>query len=235
MAISFVDAQLTNPPGTNANITGNMPVGTQAGDLLICFCSENKAATITDPGGSWILLDGPISETAQTSKTYYLISSGSDTAPTASSATTGQWRMDIAAYRGVDNTTPFIAHGGQVEAGSTATHSAPALTNTDSNAWGVFAAAFRQVATPSSWTPGAGLTERTDADTGVAGTGNMAQCFCDSNGPVATGSVTYSATGSASSAQATMWAAFLTPAAVASVTKQIKAPTNRARFRAANW
>lgn len=226
MAISFVNVATTNPPGTNASITPNLPTFI-AGDLLIAYVSENKGGiVVTDTLGSWTVIDGPIAETAMTTKVYYLVSvTGSESAPTVSSDTTGQWCATVASYRGVDGTTPFIDHAGQVESGGSGTtsHSAPSITNTDANAWGVFAACFRQVATPTSWTPGSGLTERADLDIGIAGTTNMTVTHCDSNGTVATGAVTYSATSSSGSAQATMWAAFLKPAAGGSNVSQTPA------------
>lgn len=223
MAISFVGAALSNPAGTSTSITATLPSGIAVGDLMVLSVAENKAPiVVTDPGDNWILLDGPTVETAATQVIYYKIATvtGGGTAPTVTSDTTGNWRADVAVYRGTDTTTPFIAHGAQVEPGGSATtvHSAPTLTNTVSGAWGLFAAAFRQVATPTSWTPGAGLTERLDADTGVAGTANLAQCWDDSNGTVAVGNVTYSATSSSGSAQAMMWAGLIQPPAVQNYT-----------------
>lgn len=76
-------------------------------------------------------------------------------------------------------------------------------------AWAVYFGAARQVATPLTWTPPTGFTERQDADSGLSSTAKLAATLADSNAVVTTGTYTYTGTTSGASPQATAWAAFL--------------------------
>lgn len=224
MAIAFGTVGVANS-GSVSNSTSQaatMPATFSAGDLLICFVGriQDYVLTSSTPTG-WTFLrniiDSGTAPAAAHVDIYYKIAAGGDSAPTFTTGTATRWLVYIASYSGVDSTTPFLTESGQVEsgAGTTTVHSAPALTNTNASAWGIFYYMARQVATPVTSTPGTGLTERADTENGVALTNNGFSELADSNGPVATGSTTYSATSSGGTAIASMWAAFLTPATAA--------------------
>lgn len=211
MAISFVNVGTTNAPGANITVNATMPASTASGDILILDASINKATTFTTPSG-WTLLDS-MDETAMIHRICWKVATGSDSDPTCDFGVTGQIITHIAAYRGVDNSTPFIAHAGTNNTGSSSVNcAAPSITNTDAGAWAVGSYSARQIVTPSSFTPPSGMTERADVDSGNGTSANMASCFDDTNGTVGTGSVTYTAVYSGSTAQSTSWAAFLLPA-----------------------
>lgn len=204
--------------GTGTAITTALPAGVAANDVLILEVGDGLDPTaITTPAG-WTLqrrtVDAGTAPAEAAISAFWKAAGSSETAPSLTASVATRWHTLIRAFRGVDNTNPFITENGIAEAGASTTtvHSAPALTNTDAGAWGIFSVCSRQVATPYTFTPGTGLTERVDQDTGVASTTNTAFEASDTNGPVATGSVTYSATGSAGSGIAAMWAALLRPA-----------------------
>jgi PKD repeat protein len=204
---------------TPVSMTATLPSGIAAGDVLILSAADGlDPGTITDPPG-WTLVE----RTADTGTApaeagvniWWKAATGSDTAPVINCSSTGsRWIVTCAAYRGVDNTNPFIAEAGAAETGgsSTTTHTAPALTNTVTGAWGVFALSSRQNATPYTVTAGAGLTTRVSQDLGNTNTTNTVGYWADSAGSVATGTVTYSAVGSSGSAITAMWAGLLRPA-----------------------
>jgi hypothetical protein len=245
VAISRVATSGTTPgAGTAvATITATTPTGATTGDLLIVAATNSSGTLRTWSAGSytgWTIAED-MTETNQICRVIYRIldGTGADAPPAMATSSTGQMVAVAGAYRGVDPVTPFIAESGQIEPATATSHSAPALTNTDVNAWGVLVGSSSRNVTPMTWTPGAGLTELQDLDSGLAGTTNATMTWCDTNGVVgSTGAITYSATTSgAAVGQAEMWAAFLTPAAAGgTTTKQTnQAVQNRARFRASFW
>lgn len=233
MSISFVGStsSATAAGATSTTVTPSIPAGVAASDVLILALADGAdPATLTGPAG-WTQVDSVIdtgTAPAEARMTvWWKVATGSDTAPTVTAGSSTRWVAMLMAYRGVDNVTPFIDHSGQAESGgsSTTVHTAPTITNTDAGAWGLYALASRQVATPYSATPGTGLTERIDQEVGNAGTTNTLGYWADSNGTVATGSVTYSATGSAGSAFAAIWAGLLKPSTAGSDTTAPSVPT----------
>lgn len=226
MAISYVGSAAAIAGGgansTVNNATATLPSGLASGDLLLLFVDRTNDFALTSgtPAGYSFLrniLDVNTTPSAAQTDIYYKICTGSETTTgpnfTASSQT--RWIIHAAAYRGVNTTTPFIVQNGQGEAGTSATHAAPAITNTNASAWAVFHALTRGSATPQSWTPPTGFTERLDTDAAVAGTTNLYAITADSNAVVATGANTYSATATSSASAATAWAAYLNPIAAA--------------------
>lgn len=184
----------------------------EADDLLLVQVVEpTTTPTVTVPPAGYTLLRD-LSDTQHT-LIYYRVATGDASDDFSMTWSSGaRWTAISGAYRGVDTSSPFIAEDGMNEPGSGTSHSAPAITNTDTHAVGVFLADWRGTATPISWTPPAGMTERQDVDGGVASTANHVSTLADTDGTVGTGAVTYTGTSSASSSSATMWAAFLRPA-----------------------
>lgn len=214
-------ANQTTDSTTSPSVTSTIPAGIQAGDFCILCITQNRDTTVVTPPTGWTFLRRVQDTTTAKMDLYTRISDGSGITATTTfsqpTAVAAALISHVVAYRGVDTTNPFIAENGVAE-GSTAVsvHSAPALTNTDSGAWGVLNVMMRGVPSPASFTAGAGITELLDTDGGL-GTGNNAVAFTgDTNGGVATGSQTFSATSSATTAIGNMWAALLRPAAASS-------------------
>jgi hypothetical protein len=238
VAISWVAAGTAVSVNTTT-ATSNMPTGWAAGDLLIWFLDSNQDSTqtATTPSG-WTLLrstsDVGASPVGSTMKIFWKIAATGDTAPSSTLSPAAQNMSQIVAYRGVDRGSPFLTENAIAEAGAgtTTVHSAPALTNTDPAAWGIFHATNRGNASPATWTPGTGLTERTDVESSLGTSANVASETSDTNGPAAVGSATYSGTSSSGTAIATMWAAFLRPA---KNPRPVAAPTTVAAISSASW
>lgn len=220
--ISHVGTAATKITGTGVGtaITTALPAGTAAGDVLVLEVGDGLDPTaITTPAG-WTLLRRIVDVAGTTEAAisiWWKTATGSESAPSLTASVATRWHTVIRAFRGVNTTSPFIAEDGAAETGSSTTtvHSAPALTNTDAGAWGLLALCSRGVATPYTATPGAGLTERVDQETGNPNTVNTMYWAGDSAGSVAVGALTFSATGSSGSALAAMWAGLLRPAATA--------------------
>ena len=213
MAVTYVASSVgsSGTVTTNLNATVGFPAGITPGDLLLLFAAHNQQAAMTTPAG-WTLVRTLTDSTTLRTSVYRRFYQPGDTAPVVVMGATGAWLCDLVAYRGVNTTSPFIAEDGQQEPGvGLATHTSPTLTNTDAAAWLVGRIVSRSPATPQSWTPGSGLTERIDHESGISGAGNLIATTVDSAGVVATGSVAASATMTATSAVATMWAGLLRP------------------------
>ena len=246
MAISRVGAvaNQTTDSTLTPSVISTIPAGIQSGDFCILALSVNRDVTVTQAPAGWAFLRRVEDTTTSKFDLYTRVSSGEGiTATTTYSQPTAvacALISHVVAYRGVDTSTPFIAEAGTNETGtSVATHSAPTLTNTDAGAWGVFEAAVR-LAGPTSWTVGAGLTELLDTDGGLATGNNLVALTADSNGPVPTGSVTYSGTNPAGSSLGVMWAGLLRPAAAAdtiapSVPGSVKATANGPTQATVSW
>lgn len=215
MAITRVGTTITTTvPAGSTGITPTSPAGVIAGDVIIVAASVSRVSTTfsTSSYPGWVVADD-LTETAMVTRVMWRVADGTavDDPPLMSfTSSPGSAVATVAAYRGVDTASgPLLAHAGQVAASSQTSHPAPTLTNTDAGAWGVYAGHARQVATPLTWTAGAGLLELEDADNGASNLTNVGAIWADSNGTVATGAVTYSATTSATTAQSSAWAALL--------------------------
>lgn len=219
MAISRVDTTSVANQSVLTH-TAPTPVGVAAGDLLIVATSASLATLPVWTASSytgWTIAED-LSESSMLTRILYRIADGTsaDNPPAVATNASAHRVSQAGAYRGVDTASPFIAEAGTVHVSTTAAtaHAAPAISNTDAAAWAVFLGAARQVATPLTWTPPTGLVEQEDQDTALATTNNTAATWADSNGAtLATGSITYTGTTSATTAQANVWAAFLKPAA----------------------
>lgn len=226
MAISFVgsaSAQTGTGAPSTTSIIATLPTGIQSGDFIILAVNRslNYPIAATPTGWTWLenVIDSGTAPSAATTDVYYRLATGTETTtgPTFSTATATRFITTAAVYRGVDSTSPFIDHGGQVTTSTTANRVGPALTNTNVNAWGVYLTNIRNVATPVTFTPPAGLTERLLVDIGGStNTGvnsNMACEWADTAGPAgSTGSITYTGTSSPTTTIGIVWAAFLTVA-----------------------
>jgi hypothetical protein len=233
MAISRVDTVTTTTSSTATTITPTAATGVASGDLLIVVCTASRAAAVFSAASytGWTILHDQNSDSYNT-RVLTRIADGSAADAPPQMDYTGATAAAIAiaaAYRGVDTTTPFIAESlvNYTTAGTLV--NGPSLTNTDAAAWGVFWAGARSTiptAPPVSWTPGSGLLELEDSDTGLTNANDCPNTWCDSNGTVATGSVTYSATLSESEARSRAWSGLLKPAVVGGGTDYTASPAD---------
>jgi len=222
LAISFVGAAASTAGAvTIATSTSavTLPSGLASGDLLIIAVHRTHDYPLTSatPTGYTFLrniIDAGTTPNAAQSDIYYKVCTGSEgtSGPTFTTATATRWVVHAAAYRGASTTTPLTAESGQGHTTpSSTTHDAPTITNSNSAGWAVYAGGARGTASPVSWTPPIGMTERLDTDLAVANTSNVWATWADSAGTVATGSATYSGTTSGATPTATAWAAFINP------------------------
>jgi hypothetical protein len=219
MAISRVGSAATTvaTTGTSSGAVA-LPAGIASGDILILFVrrTADYALTSTNPPTGYTFLrttsDGTSPNNAHVD-IFWRACNGSEgtSGPTFTTGTGTRWLVHSLVYRGVDNTTPFIAENGQIKSGSSTSIPAPSITNTDANAWGVYAGACRD--NPGvTWTAPSGMTEIRETDVGAGSSVNLIGELADTNGTVGTGAVVYTATTSTAQANATCWAAFLKPA-----------------------
>lgn len=209
MAIAFV-AATGQTAGTNSPST-TPPSGFSADNLLILAFSDPVSRTVTTDFAGYTFVREVTDGTTWRTRYYTRIAQAGDTTVTAAMSGSGRWVTQQVAYSGVDTTAPLLVEDGQAQASTSDVFSAPAITNSDANAWAVYHGGVRGI-TGGSWTPGAGLTERIDTD-GTLTAANVTAEFADSDGPVTIGAHTYSGTASQpTSGIGDAWAAYLKPA-----------------------
>lgn len=197
----------TDSSGTVTSKAFNTPSAAVAGDLLVASLSY-KTPGLSDiantaPSG-WTKIPGELFDVATTTGSHLAVAvkaaaGGTESGTWGFASAPAGMVISVLAYSGADTTIdtangvyPFEKYGYKVEAGgsSTTTHTAPALTPTVAGSWGFAAFASRASET---WTPGTGLTER--SDTRAATSAQATLETNDSNGAIATGSpITYSST-----------------------------------------
>ncbi len=143
------------------SIVVSKPAGVVTNDVLIAAVTVDQTPTISPPAG-WTLVRSDANGTIQTQAIYWHAAGGSEPATytftfggAVNSAVAG-----IAAYSGVNTTTPIDVSSGQANATSTSV-TAPSVTTTVANAMivGIFG-----LDNDASFTPPAGMTERWDVD-----------------------------------------------------------------------
>jgi RHS repeat-associated protein len=135
------------------------PAGVVTNDVLVAGITMRGAPTITAPSG-WTLVRSDASGSTVTQAVYRKVAGGSE--PASYTWTFGA-PIDgvvgaIAAYSGVNTTTPIDVSGGQANASSTSV-TAPSVTTTVTNTKLV---GFFGTADDATFTAPSGMTERTD-------------------------------------------------------------------------
>ncbi|MFG2045167.1 hypothetical protein [Dactylosporangium sp. NPDC048998] len=224
VALRGTPVNTTDSTGSVVSKTFNTPSAAVAGDLLVASLSY-KTPGLSDiantaPTG-WTKIPGELFDVATTTGSHLVVAVKAAVGGTES----GTWGfasapaglvISVLAYSGADTTIntangvyPFEKYGYKVEAGgsNTTTHTAPAFTPTVAGSWGFAAFASRA---SEIWTPGAGLTER--SDTRAATSAQATLETNDSNGVIATGSpITYSSTESGGTSVQVSFAANIKP------------------------
>jgi hypothetical protein len=219
--VSYVSSSIVAAQ-TVPNQTAGALTGVQPGDFLLigtCASLATQPVWTTTTFTGWTT---QINTSVTSMPVLYLwrIADGTsaDNPPTIATNANAHRVTVAGAWRGVDNTNPFIASNGQGETVSQTSQPTPSLTNTDPAAWAIYLSFARQVATPLTWSPTAGnpvTTERQDKDVALAQTNNAAGCLYDSNGVVAAQTVALAASTSAATSRVYAWGAFLRPASAA--------------------
>jgi hypothetical protein len=161
------------------SLTLTPPATTQAGDVMVAqVANRDGASTLTPPAG-WTLVSRT-SATTVTSAIYWKVATASESAVTWTLASANvQMVGGIAAYSGVNTTSPVHTSGFATGQGTTAT--APSVTTTVANTMLVHTIIKRQEAlaapagTTARWSltsgTGSGMAGATAADVLFAGTG----------------------------------------------------------------
>jgi hypothetical protein len=200
VTISFVAAGISSRTTGGTTLAMTLPAGLAADDLLIAFLQFGDNVTLTVPTGwsqfSW----SPVLD-ATTAKLHvlYKVAVAGEAAPTVSWVTNAKPIFQCLAWRGVDTATPFEASNGALQSASASTIPTPSVNNTGAgDEWAVTFHGYRTSATAdkgATFTPPAGLTERADSNISAAGSAPWLVCeTTDSNGAVAAGSHSYTAT-----------------------------------------
>jgi MSHA biogenesis protein MshQ len=159
MPITFVAAS-SAAAVASTSITVPVPAGVTTGDFLIASIAVRGNPTVNAPAG-WTLIRSDANGSTMRLSTFRRFVTTTEPAThvftftkssTASSA-------GIAAYRGVDPTTPVDVHGGQVTTKAGTKLTAPTVTATvaGTKLISVFGSAIDATATPPT-----GMTERYD-------------------------------------------------------------------------
>jgi len=139
---------------TAATLSVNKPAATVSGDLMIASIAVRSAAvTITPPSG-WTLVRRTDNSPEASLSVYYKIATASEPSSYTFATSTGMsaaaW---IAAYSGVNQTTPVDTDKGQFVVTSSTTYNAPGITTTYANDVVLFTiGAFDQGTSGDTWT-----------------------------------------------------------------------------------
>ena len=209
-AIGFRVGATASVNATNAKIT--VPAAVQAGDVMVLFVTSNSANAVTaDPAG-WTFV-GERQDGAPDLRTrlYDKVATGTDAGSTVTVTYSAANKEDLqlAAYTGVDPTTPISAFASAGEGSSRAGHTTPGATVTLNGSWVVSYWTDKSTAT-TSWTVPGTLSVR--GQTAGSGSGHLTSVLADTNAGVTPGaSAGVTATASSASAKATMWTVVLAP------------------------
>jgi myo-inositol-hexaphosphate 3-phosphohydrolase/PKD repeat protein len=209
-SISFVGQATRNANSTA--FTVNVPAAVQSGDQLLLFASAGSTSTLTGPGAGWTQVGRQVD--GSTATTVWRRTAAAGDAGTSVRVATGSTftkvGLTLAAYRGVDPTSPLVSINGAAEPGSTASHTTPLVPNGATGArrvsyWSDKSGATTQWSAPSS--------ETVRATTFGSGGGRIGTLLSDlptpltAGTPASTGGLTAAANSSTSTA--TTWTILL--------------------------
>jgi PKD repeat protein len=187
-----------------------VPAAVHSGDVMLLLASSNSVSAVTTDPAGWTFISQRTSGAPDLStRLYEKVATGSDPGSQVSLtyAAAGKVDLTIAAYSGVDPTTPIASFASAGETVSRAAHATPGGTVASTNSWVVSYWADKSSAT-TGWTAPAGQTQRS-LSVG-SGSGLVTSLLADSGAAVSTGpSNALTATASAASAKATMWTIIL--------------------------
>ncbi len=215
--MAFVGSAVASRTSGATSLPLALPSGYQSGDLLVAWMSFPDNTSGLSGMSGWTefpwspLVDG----TTWNVHCFYKIAAASETAPTISWTTKSKPVVEISDWRGVNQSSPFVASAGAVDSSSSVDVVGPTLANATPGAWAVAMFSIRTSYSADKSTsyanlvPG-GLSKRVDANTGAASSAPWAAAaMADSNGPASTGTLQYTGDTTASKATSHKTAALL--------------------------
>ena len=180
--VAFVGANSTNGNRQNANVP--MPAGVAAGDTLVAFFTANTLTpTYTAPAG-WTLLETKDGN-GIAARAWTKTAVANEPAFTVTATAFAKSDLTVAAYRGLNGTTPIAASASKTDDAAGAAHISPAVTAADTTSWLVTYWADKSTDT-TGFTAPANQTVRRALAT-VSSSGHITSVLVDGNGPVASG------------------------------------------------
>ena len=187
-----------------------VPAAVQAGDVMLLFASGNSASTVTSNPAGWTLVGERTSGAPDLrTRLYEKVATGADPGSQVSLTYSASTKVDLvlAAYDGVDSTTPIASFAAAGETTSRAAHTTPGAVVGQADSWVVSYWADKSSAT-TTWAAPAAQVQRS-LSVGTS-TGRVTSLLTDSGAVVATGpSAGLTATADSASAKATMWTVVL--------------------------
>lgn len=167
---SYRDASSTGS-GTTATFTCNKPSATASGDILVCFHAAD-AGTLSEMGAptggaTWNLLASRIRDdgTGAGTKVWWKVAGGSEPSTYGLTQNSGaDGSVSIIAVQDGATSTPVVAQSGSNV--STSSCTTPSTTPTGSDDFEIRCVALHAPVSPRTFTSPAGLTERTDIQSG---------------------------------------------------------------------
>jgi len=211
--IAFVGQVTSN--ANNVAFSVRAPSAVQADDTLLLFASQGSSAVLTGPGTGWTQVSRVVDSSHATTvwRRRATSSDAGSTVRLSSGATYTKVGLTLAAYRGVDPSSPLISATGAAEPVTTASHKTPAVSNSTTGARRVSYWSDKNSAT-SAWTAPTG--EATRAKTFGSGGGRVGTLLTDAGEPLTAGTPAttggLTAVANASSDKATTWTLLLRPA-----------------------
>lgn len=204
MAISFVNS-LSASATSGGTFNISRPTSSTQDDVIFAAISAGSTAAIgafTWPAG-WNVIHSVEHQNTSNSDysrweiAWHVFSTGElNYSITVPALTNGSRTHTTAAYRGCSTTTPVIQNSLTTteDTASSSALSTPTATSSTSGVWAIAAFHGFSASGSFSWSPGTGLTERTDA-IGTGTTVRQGQEWADTNGTVdASSGVSYSST-----------------------------------------
>ena len=135
--IAFVGKSTVN--GSSTTFTTTIPAATRAGDALLLFASHDSTVSLTGPGSGWTQVSTTLVDNSLASTVWRRTAITGDAGTTVrlTRTTATKAAVTLAAYTGVDTTSPIAAVSRAGEPGSTASHTTPLVSNSTSGSWRV--------------------------------------------------------------------------------------------------
>jgi PKD repeat protein len=183
--IAFVGAESTN--GNRATHATTIPAGVAVGDTLVAFFTGNTTTPTYSAPSGWTQLHAQESNGIIT-RAWTRTATAADVAPgarvTLTSSTVAKSDLTVAAYRGVDASSPVADSAVSIDSVASADHVSPGVTAVGDSSWLVTYWGEKSSAT-TAWTAPAGQSQR--ATSLGTGGGRICGLLVDSGGPVAAG------------------------------------------------
>ncbi len=204
--VSFRAAASTNTNALKPSVT--VPASVQTGDSLVLLGSTNRNATMSTPAG-WTLLgvrhDAPDLKSWAFTRTAQPGAAGTTVSTTLDAMS--KTSLTLLAYSGAG---PVVTAASAAEAGTSASHSAPAVTVGTNGSW-VVNSWVDKTNGHAGWTLPAQVTHRNSSN--GAGSGGIVSAVTGDSGPVFAGTwPSVAATSGASSGKAVGWSIVIPPA-----------------------